>query len=323
MTLPKARSALLSAGTPQDKIAANQQLDGALGRLLLIVENYPQLKSNENFLRLQDELAGTENRIAVERKRYNDTLQDYNTYVQKFPNNIYAGWAGFKPNEAYFAATEAVPSGSQSEFLSFGRAPASVATACTREVACRLDFAVELGPDDETLEIPWAAEPGGPHYYDLKRHPEHLANIEEARRVTELGEFLAAANSPASIIETAKCDAWLSTEMNPEEEIFRSAHKFGSYVDILFSDEPSRFSFPEHEQLAKRLTQLLKRVPEIPAAAELLIRRCYYHRDEKIRQGFYITFYLFGYGNDEMQSRQRWAIGLKLVENAIRQLSVR
>src|SRR6202142_1153555 len=104
--IAKARSALLSAGTPSDKIAANNQLDGALGRLLLVVENYPQLKSNENFLRLQDELAGTENRIAVERKRYNDTLQDYNTYIQKFPNNIYAGCAGFKPNEAYFAASE-------------------------------------------------------------------------------------------------------------------------------------------------------------------------------------------------------------------------
>lgn len=104
--IAKARSALLSAGTPQQKIAANQQLDGALGRLLLVVENYPQLKSNENFLRLQDELAGTENRIAVERKRYNDTLQDYNTYVQQFPNSIFAGWAGFKPNDAYFTASE-------------------------------------------------------------------------------------------------------------------------------------------------------------------------------------------------------------------------
>jgi len=104
--IAKARSALLSAGTPSEKIAANGQLDGALGRLLLIVENYPQLKSNENFLRLQDELAGTENRIAVERKRYNDTLQDYDTYVQKFPNNIFANYAGFKPNEAYFAAPE-------------------------------------------------------------------------------------------------------------------------------------------------------------------------------------------------------------------------
>jgi LemA protein len=104
--IAKARSALLSAGTPSDKIAANQALDGALGRLLAISENYPQLKSNENFLRLQDELAGTENRIAVERKRYNDALQDYNTYIQHFPNNIFAGWAGFKPNEAYFTATE-------------------------------------------------------------------------------------------------------------------------------------------------------------------------------------------------------------------------
>jgi LemA protein len=104
--IAKARSALLSAGNPSDKIAANQQLDGALGRLLAIVENYPQLKSNENFLRLQDELAGTENRIAVERKRYNDALQEYNTYIQKFPNNIFAGWAGFKPNEAYFQAAE-------------------------------------------------------------------------------------------------------------------------------------------------------------------------------------------------------------------------
>jgi len=104
--IAKARSALLSAGSPQEKIAANGQLDGAIGRLLAIVENYPQLKSNENFLRLQDELAGTENRIAVERKRYNDTLQDYNTYIQQFPNNIFARWAGFKPNEAYFAASE-------------------------------------------------------------------------------------------------------------------------------------------------------------------------------------------------------------------------
>ena len=105
--IAKARSTLLSASGPQAKIAANQQLDGALGRLLAIAENYPQLRSNENFLRLQDELAGTENRIAVERKRYNDTLQDYNTYVQKFPNNIFAGWAGFSINNAYFAASEA------------------------------------------------------------------------------------------------------------------------------------------------------------------------------------------------------------------------
>ena len=104
--IANARSALLSARSPSEKIAANNQLDGALGRLLAIAENYPQLKSNENFLRLQDELAGTENRIAVERKRYNDTLQDYNTYVQQFPASLFAAGAGFKPNDAYFKANE-------------------------------------------------------------------------------------------------------------------------------------------------------------------------------------------------------------------------
>jgi LemA protein len=104
--IAKARSRLLSANSPQDKIAANQQLDGALGRLLVVVENYPQLRSNENFLRLQDELAGTENRIAVERKRYNDTLQDYNTFIGQFPTSFWAGIAGFHRNDAYFAASE-------------------------------------------------------------------------------------------------------------------------------------------------------------------------------------------------------------------------
>ena len=101
-----ARAALLRARTPADKIAANGQLDGALGRLLAIVENYPNLKSNQNFLALQDELAGTENRIAVERRRYNEAIQDYNTYIGLFPNNIFAGWAGFQRNNDYFTASE-------------------------------------------------------------------------------------------------------------------------------------------------------------------------------------------------------------------------
>src|SRR3954449_5724362 len=102
--IANARAALMGGGSPQQKIAANNQLDSALSRLLVVVENYPQLRSNENFLRLQDELAGTENRIAVERKRYNDTLQDYNTYIQTFPNSLIAGMSGFTRNDAYFQA---------------------------------------------------------------------------------------------------------------------------------------------------------------------------------------------------------------------------
>jgi LemA protein len=104
--IAKARSQLLGATTPAEKIAANNQLDGLVIKVLSLQEAYPQLKSNENFMRLQDELAGTENRISVERKRYNDTLQDYNTYVQQFPASVFAGWAGFKPNDAYFKAAE-------------------------------------------------------------------------------------------------------------------------------------------------------------------------------------------------------------------------
>ncbi|HEX3662761.1 MAG TPA: LemA family protein [Acidobacteriaceae bacterium] len=103
----KAREALLAAHDPQGKMAANGQLDGALGRLLAIAENYPNLKANQNFLELQDQLEGTENRIAVERHRYNETLRDYNTYIRQIPNNFWAHLAGFKPNNNYFEASPA------------------------------------------------------------------------------------------------------------------------------------------------------------------------------------------------------------------------
>ncbi len=120
--IAKARSALLGAHSPAEKIAANGQLDSALGRLLVVVENYPQLKSNENFLRLQDELAGTENRIAVERRRYNEVVQDYNTLIATFPNSLVASMGGFARNDAYFKTEEGAR---QAPKVNFGTAPAA------------------------------------------------------------------------------------------------------------------------------------------------------------------------------------------------------
>jgi LemA protein len=104
--IANARAGMLNAQGPAAKIAANGQLDGAIGRLLLLTENYPQLRSSDQFMRLQDELAGTENRIGVARKRYNDALRDYNTFVRQFPNSIWAGMAGFQENNAFFTASE-------------------------------------------------------------------------------------------------------------------------------------------------------------------------------------------------------------------------
>jgi LemA protein len=105
--IANARAGMLNAQGPQAKIAANGKLDSAIGRLLLLSENYPQLRSSDQFMRLQDELSGTENRISVARKRYNDAIQDYNTFILQFPNNIWAGMAGYQQNTAYFAASEA------------------------------------------------------------------------------------------------------------------------------------------------------------------------------------------------------------------------
>ena len=102
------RSQWGEAKTVPEKVEAAQQLEGALARLLVVVERYPELKANQNFLSLQDELAGTENRIAVERRRYNESVRTYNVVVRGFPSNVVAALTGFKVSDAYFqAAAEA------------------------------------------------------------------------------------------------------------------------------------------------------------------------------------------------------------------------
>ncbi len=93
----EARSKVAGATSIPDKIRANNELSAALSRLLVVVERYPDLKANQNFIRLQDELAGTENRIAVERRRFNEAVRAYNTKIRSFPTNIIASMFGFKP----------------------------------------------------------------------------------------------------------------------------------------------------------------------------------------------------------------------------------
>jgi hypothetical protein len=196
------------------------------------------------------------------------------------------------------------------------------------------DYAVELGRDDETLEMPWAAPDGSFRYYDLKREPQMLDHIEEAVRIGELREFLLAVNAQSSILESAKCDAWSTNEIHPEEEIFGEPRKFGSYVDLLFTSSAARFSFEDHESFLKSLTKLLQSGPEIPASAEFILRRCHYHEDtfverrappparrDGVRDGFYVTFYLFGFGEDEAKARAQWAMALSVVTNALAELS--
>ncbi len=110
------RSQWGEAKNPSDKVRASNDLEGALSRLMVVVEKYPDLKANQGFLQLQDELAGTENRIAVERMRYNEAVQTYNLKVQSFPSNLIASIFNFKPKDAYFKAKEAAKEPPKVEF---------------------------------------------------------------------------------------------------------------------------------------------------------------------------------------------------------------
>ncbi len=126
----EARAKVGQAKTIPGKVAANNQLSAALGRLLFVAERYPDLKANQNFLALQDELAGTENRIAVERRRYNEAVRQYNTFVRRFPNNLLAGLFGYARENVYFKADEGAQEVPQVDFgTATPAAPAPAAPA--------------------------------------------------------------------------------------------------------------------------------------------------------------------------------------------------
>jgi hypothetical protein len=181
------------------------------------------------------------------------------------------------------------------------------------------EWSVELGSEDPRLELPWRSEDQQLRFLDLKRQPELLLEVKEACFYPELAEFLSWVNSPESPLETAKCDAWTSRQIEAEEEIFGEACKFGSYIDLLFTRTESKARFSDNELFVQALARLLRHAPEISSAAEFIVRRCVDRRLnlESSHDCFYMTFYLFGYGEDETQARKRWAIALKMVQHAM------
>ena len=192
------------------------------------------------------------------------------------------------------------------------------------------DYEVELGPDAPALEVPWRSPDGTLRYFDLRQRPELLLEIGEAAANPELARFLSALNSPRSHFQTAKCDSWLSDQITEAEAIYEAKWKFASYVDLFFSDPAAQLDLEAYCATSSKLTRLLQKAPEVSAAAEFMVRRCYFHRSadpgsspEASDDGFCITFYLSGYGDDEDQARRRWAIGLELVQHALVQLTQR
>ena len=180
-----------------------------------------------------------------------------------------------------------------------------------------VEWSVELSAEDPILELPWTSDNCGLRYFDLKLQPELLLEIPEACDYPELAEFLSWANSPESPLETAKCDAWTSRNIDAEDEIFGEPCKFGSYIDLLFAG--SKRDFTEHEVFVQRLARMLRQAPEMASAAEFIVRRLINRRRPQNEEGLYITFYLYGFGEHEEEAQKRWAIALKLAQNAMKQ----
>jgi hypothetical protein len=186
------------------------------------------------------------------------------------------------------------------------------------------DFSIECGAGDEFLEIPWASEDGALHYVDLRQNPALIADLDEARHFPDMADFLRIANSPRSAFQTAKCDAGFTRELTVEDEPFGTSGKFGSYADVLFASPLARRSFEQNEACVRNLVRRLQRAPEMPASAELLLRRCFFaddrtadDRTEEDVHGFYMTCYVFGYSDNEEQARRHWGIALGLLGSAL------
>jgi len=207
------------------------------------------------------------------------------------------------------------------------------------------DWSVELGADDPVLDFPWTAEAASDvsplagsdvlnnvanaatlRFYDLKSDPALIDQIPEAQSSGELRNFLLRVNAAGFPLQTAKCDHWFTHEISDEEEFFGVPCKYGSYVDLLFTNPGLQLSFPSHEEFAETLCNLLKLAPDMKASAEVMVRRCFYatHADAVSNQdadspasGYYFTVYVSGFGETEASGRQQWGIALALAQHAL------
>ncbi len=183
------------------------------------------------------------------------------------------------------------------------------------------DYSVELGADDPTLSVPWIS-PEGLSAIWIFASSRTCCSTSKRRFATRNWEnFSTTSTASDPDLQSAKCDAWFTTELNEEEQIYGVGAKFGSYVDLFFAAPEERSQFADHEEFARQLTVLLRRAPELPSAVELIIRRASFEGLSDSAGGFYLTLYVFGYGDEEEEARRHWAVSLKLVENALFQLS--
>lgn len=175
------------------------------------------------------------------------------------------------------------------------------------------DFSVELGPDDPVLDFPWHDPEGHLRCYDLKLNPELVVELPETRGYPELVDALRTLNAPASPLQTAKCDTWITGEISEEERIFGGQIKCASYIDLIFTQPGDRVSFPRHQTLARAVVAGLQQAGEMAAAVELLVRRCYFGEEE----GFCITAYVSGFGGDPDRAHLSWGTALKLLAESM------
>jgi hypothetical protein len=182
------------------------------------------------------------------------------------------------------------------------------------------NWSVELGRDDPALEFPWSSPDGSRRYIDLLQSPELVTEIPEAALCPELAQYLIAMNAPTSAWQTVKCDVRPDDELGAGELIYNARLKFCSYVDLIARNAPARFSFERHECFVKSAARQLSDDDEQPISCEFTVRRCWFHDElagDDLTPGFYVTFYLFGYGSDEAQARARWAEGLRRVTSIL------